>query len=76
MKELKIIMCLSVTETIYKRYPGIRLTDSQLAKLIVKEMGEGKEEKWLADIRRSRCNDSNQPYVDAKFVDGKWVKNK
>jgi hypothetical protein len=82
MTELKKIVYKSVqgsyceiTEQFYKRYQGIRLTDSQLCKLFTSEY-EGKYATHMSRIRRTRCNDSNQPYVDANFIDGKWVKNK
>ena len=62
MKELKRNWYISVTEKAYRMYPGIRLTDSQLAKIFVKEFG-GEEAAHLSGIRRSRCNDKTQPYV-------------
>ena len=75
MKELKQNWYLSVTEKAYKMYPGIRLTDSQLSGIITKEFG-GETAMHMANIRRSRCNDKIQPWVDAMFIDGVWVKNK
>jgi len=62
MKEIKRLWYCSITETIYKAYPGIRLTDSQLARLIAQQF-DGSEGMHLANIRRSRCNDSNQEYI-------------
>jgi len=62
MKENKSTWYISVTEKAYKDYPEIRLTDSQLAKIIAKEYN-GEEAMHLANIRRSRCNDKSQPYV-------------
>lgn len=75
MKEIKRIWYCSITETIYKEYPKIRLTDSQLAKLIADQF-DGEESMHLANIRRSRCNDKRQEYVDASFINGVWIKNK
>ena len=62
MKDLTKKEYISQTERIYKMYPKIRLTDSQLAKIFVKEYG-GVEAARLSAIRRSRCNDKKQPYV-------------
>lgn len=42
----------------------IRLTDSQLAKLISDQYG-GDTAKHIANIRRSQCNNRNQPYIHA-----------
>ena len=62
MRKEKITWYESVTLMFYNKYERIRLTDSQLAKLIVQDFG-GEEMKHLSNIRRSRCNDKNQPYV-------------
>ena len=62
MKDLTKKEYISATAKIYKMYPQIRLTDSQLAKIFVKEYG-GVEATRLSAIRRSRCNDKKQPYV-------------
>jgi len=56
----------SVAEEIYKDYPLIRLTDSQLAKLIVLKY-KGVESTHVTNIRRTRCNDKLQPYVAKKL---------
>ena len=53
---------ISAAKEIYADYTEIRLTDSQLAKLIVKKYG-GKEASILSNIRRTRCNDKSQAYV-------------
>lgn len=75
MKKLQIIWYLSETENLYKIYYRFRLADTQIAKYMSEEF-KGDWRMHLANVRRSRCNDSNQPYVDAKFENGVWVKNK
>jgi len=82
MKEKKKLVFKSMPETYveqteeyYKKYQGLRLTDAQLCKLFFDEWDD-LYANHMSRIRRTRCNDSNQPYVDANFIDGKWVKNK
>jgi len=58
MKEIKKIWYESVTKTYCEKYEGIRLTDSQLARLISKDFG-GEESKHLSNIRRSGCNQTS-----------------
>lgn len=62
IKETKTNWYLSATEEVYKSYTGIRLTDAQLAKLLVKTYG-GTESGHTAKIRQTRCNDKKQPYI-------------
>ena len=73
MKETKQQWYLDVSSNIYQElYTTLlrfRLTDSQLAKLISDQYG-GDTAKHIANIRRSQCNDRNQPYssVPDRFV--------
>lgn len=62
IKQDKVVWYTSVTEEIYTAYSGIRLTDSQLAKLITRAYG-GVEGTHVTNIRRTRCNDKSQDYV-------------
>ena len=56
----------SVAREIYKGYPLIRLTDSQLAKLITLKY-KGIEATHVTNIRRTRCNDKSQPYISKQL---------
>jgi len=62
IKQDTLTWYLSVSEEIYKEYPAIRLTDSQLAKLITLKY-KGVEATHVTNIRRTRCNDKSQSYV-------------
>ena len=65
LKEIKVLnrlWYLSASEYIYEEYEGVRLSDAQLAKLLVKKYG-GTEAGHTAKIRQTRCNDKSQPYV-------------
>lgn len=62
IKQDKLVWYKSVSEEIYKTYPDIRLTDSQLAEIIVKKYG-GLKVTHITNIRRTRCNDKTQDYV-------------
>lgn len=62
IKQDKLIWYKEVTEEIYTAYSGIRLTDSQLARLICKTYG-GIEATHMTNIRRTQCNAKAQPYV-------------
>lgn len=66
MKESKQQWYLDVSSSIYNElYTTLfrfRLTDSQLAKLISDQYG-GEISKHIANIRRSQCNNRNQPYI-------------
>lgn len=62
MKESKRQWYIFNTEEIYKSYPGIRLTDGQLAVLIEKNYG-GEITTHINNIRRSGCNNKKQHYV-------------
>lgn len=67
MKESKQQWYVSVCEKIYGRLSvegfSFRLTDSQIAKLISDQYG-GDMTKHIANIRRSQCNNRNQPYIN------------
>lgn len=66
MKETKQLWYITVSSRIYgDLYTStlrFRLTDSQLAKLISDQYG-GEISKHIANIRRSQCNNRNQPYI-------------
>lgn len=63
IKQDKVVWYTSVTKEIYTAYSDIRLTDSQLAKLITRTYG-GVEATHVTNIRRTRCNDKAQDYVN------------
>lgn len=62
VRKIRLMWYLSASEEIYKEYAGIRLTDAQLAKILTQKYG-GTESAHTALIRRTRCNDKQQPYV-------------
>lgn len=62
MRENKAEWYRTQTESIYKKYGSIRLTDTQISKLITKRFG-GEEHTHLMNVRRSTCNAKHQPYV-------------
>lgn len=66
MKETKQQWYLSVSKKIYEELYvtslRFRLTDSQLARIISDQYG-GDTAKHIANIRRSQCNNRNQPYI-------------
>lgn len=62
IKQDKLVWYKSVAEEIYKTYPDIRLTDSQLAEIIVKTYG-GLKATHITNIRRTQCNAKTQDYV-------------
>ena len=75
IQETKRNWYISATEEIYTAYSGIRLTDAQLAKLLVKTYG-GTIPSHTAKIRQTQCNAKWQEYVDATLIGGIWVKDK
>lgn len=62
VKELKRLWYISATKEAYDNVFGIRLTDTQLAKLIASKYG-GLESTHITNIRRTRCNDKSQSYI-------------
>lgn len=62
IQETKRNWYISATEEIYTAYSGIRLTDAQLAKLLLKTYG-GTIPSHTAKIRQTQCNAKWQEYV-------------
>ena len=62
IQETKRNWYISATEEIYTAYSGIRLTDAQLSKLLVKTYG-GTIPSHTAKIRQTQCNAKWQEYV-------------
>ena len=62
IQETKRNWYISATEEIYTAYSGLRLTDAQLAKLLVKTYG-GTIPSHTAKIRQTQCNAKWQEYV-------------